>query len=331
MINLYESSGYLDIRSIFNSNYPFVFEIGGRGIGKTYGSIKFALENHIEFGLMRRTAVELDMITSPAISPVVAIGRDVGMPDIIGKSSKQYTTFRYDDQIIGYGFALSTVATLRGFSASTMEWLIFDEFITEPHVRKMKQEGLAFVNAVETIGRNRELQGLPPLKAHLLANTFNLDNPILEYFGLVDDIAEAQEDGREIIEYQDRGILVVLPQKSRISEAKRGTALYRAVDNRDFENLALNNIFKRPAAVVKSADLKQYKPLFEVEGLYIWRHKSQPVYHICTIRAGTPERVKVKQIFTRAPGLLLALTHDRVSFDNLSTFYKFAEITGLDT
>lgn len=331
MINLYESSGYLDIRSIFNSGYPFVFEIGGRGIGKTYGSIKYALENNIKFGLMRRTGPELDMITSREVSPIISIGAEYGMPDIQPKSHGQYSEFSFNDTVIACGFALSKIASMRGFSATDIEWLIYDEFITEPHVRRMKQEGLAFVNAVETIGRNRELQGRQPLKAHLLANTFNLDNPVLEYFGLVDDIAEAQEDGREIIEYPERGILVVLPQRSRISEAKRGTALYRAVDNKDFENLALNNIFKRPAAVVKAADLKQYKPLFEVEGLYIWRHKSQPYYHICTIRAGTPERVKVKQIFTRAPGLLLALTRDRISFDNLSTFYKFAEITGLDT
>ena len=330
MFDLYESSGYLNTRGIFNSGYPFVFEIGGRGIGKTYGAIKYGLENGIKFGLMRRTATELEIVSSP-ISPVISIGQDCGMGGIEPKSSKHYTEFVRDGKTLAYGFALSTIASLRGFSAEDLEWLIFDEFITEPHVRKMKSEGMAFANAVETISRNRELQGREPLKVHLLANTFNLDSPILNYFELVDDIARAQEDGKEILEYPDRGIMVVLPQKSRISEMKKETSLYRALKGSDFEELAIKSVFRLPRAVVKNPNLREYNPMGVLEGLYIYRHKSQPWYHICPTKQGTPQKLKVKQLYNTLPGLLLAITRDRITFDSLQTYYKFAEVVGLDT
>lgn len=44
-MNLYLDNGYVDIRSIRESGYPFIFMWGGRGIGKTYGVIDDVINN----------------------------------------------------------------------------------------------------------------------------------------------------------------------------------------------------------------------------------------------------------------------------------------------
>ena len=48
MILYDQKTGYVDVASILNAGYTFNFITGGRGIGKTYGFIKY----FIEFGIL---------------------------------------------------------------------------------------------------------------------------------------------------------------------------------------------------------------------------------------------------------------------------------------
>ena len=43
-MNLYTADGYADMSAIYNIDVPFIFVIGGRGTGKTYGILKYVLE-----------------------------------------------------------------------------------------------------------------------------------------------------------------------------------------------------------------------------------------------------------------------------------------------
>ena len=43
-INLYLDNGYLDMRSIMETDFPFIFVPGARGIGKTYTALKTVTE-----------------------------------------------------------------------------------------------------------------------------------------------------------------------------------------------------------------------------------------------------------------------------------------------
>ena len=111
-----------------------------------------------------------------------------------------------DGEIIGICLGLPTVATIRGFSASRFTDIIFDEFIPEKHVIQRKTEGDALLNAYTTINGNRELEGRPPVRLWLLANSNNINSPILTALGLVDPILRMREKGQEV--FQKDGVLI---------------------------------------------------------------------------------------------------------------------------
>ena len=56
VIMIYTKEGYIDFDALLkedNSIYKFI--VGGRGIGKTFGILKYMIEHHIKFIFMRRT------------------------------------------------------------------------------------------------------------------------------------------------------------------------------------------------------------------------------------------------------------------------------------
>ena len=52
--NIYLSSGYFNVEYALRFPVPFIFVVGGRGTGKTYGALRYVLENDIKFIYMRR-------------------------------------------------------------------------------------------------------------------------------------------------------------------------------------------------------------------------------------------------------------------------------------
>ena len=87
-----------------------------------------------------------------------------------------------------------------------MQLWIFDEFIPERHERPIKNEGAAFLNAYETMNRNRELQGYKPIQTLCLANANDLGNPIFMELGLVSRAMRMQQTGKTMSLLRDRGI-----------------------------------------------------------------------------------------------------------------------------
>ena len=245
-MGIYLDNGYLDIEKILSYNMPFSWVIGGRATGKTYGALKYAYESHTRFILMRRTQAQTDLINKPEFNPYKAINQDLGT-DIQVKSISKYNSKIYEPvedgaQLLGYTCALSTISNLRGFDASDCKLLIWDEFVPEKHERPIKGEGAAFLNAYETINRNRELKGEPPLQVLGLANAFNIANPVFLELGLVGRCEKMKNNDQEFFMDPERGILLVLLQHSKISKAKADTALYR-LSSGSYKDMALSNDF----------------------------------------------------------------------------------------
>ena len=231
-MNIYLSSGYVDIEKILSYKLPFNFLLGGRATGKTYGALKTLYQTDTRFMLMRRTQAQCDLINKPEFNPYKVICNDLGV-DIRVRSISKYNSLIYEsfgddaEKTLGYTCALSTIANMRGFDASDCKVLLYDEFIPERHERAIKSEGSAFANAYESISRNRELQGKDPLQAVCLANAFNIANPIFLEFGLVGICEKMKTKGQELYINRDRGILIALLDKSKISQQKKDTALYK--------------------------------------------------------------------------------------------------------
>ena len=289
-MGLYLDNGYLDIRYCLKFKCPFTFIIGGRGTGKTFGALKTCLEDEKIFMLMRRTQAQADLISKPAFSPINPVADYLGLQVRIEAATKYNGMIYTDDQLRGYTAALSTFSNLRGFSGEDIEILVADEFIPELHERQMKHEADAFFNVVETINRNRELQGRDPVLSLLLSNSNSLASPILDALDLVRVVSRMERNGQTEYINKERGIAIFLLFGSEISEKKKETALYRATAGTDFAAMALENQFAYDdLSDVKSMPLTGMKLRWKIGPYFMYSYPGG--LYLSEHGAGTPARV----------------------------------------
>lgn len=301
-MSIYLSSGYVDINKILGYRLPFNFIIGGRGTGKTYGALRNAYETDTRFMLMRRTQAQCDLINKPEFNPYKAVCEDISA-NIGVKSISKYNALIYEDKgedleykVLGYTCALSTIANMRGFDASDVKLLIYDEFIPERHERVLKNEGTAFLNAYETINRNREIKGEQPLQVLCMANAFNIANAIFLELGLVGICEKMQLKGQELFIDKTRGILIAMLNNSKISEKKSNTALYK-LSSGSYADMALSNDFAyNDSSGIKSLPLSEHKLLCTVGEISIYKHKSKRQFYISEHRTGSAPVYKSDEV-----------------------------------
>ena len=292
-MKLYQDTGYVNIAGILSLGIPFNFVVGGRGTGKTYTSLDYVVENDIKFMFMRRTQAQADLINKPEFTPFKPLCRNKNL-DIITKPLTKYNAGFYmedENSPIGYTAALSTISNIRGFDASDVQLWIYDEFIPERHERPIKDEGAAFLNAYETINRNRELKGEKPLQVLCLANANDISNPIFMELGLVSKAEKMMRTGKEISVDYNRGVAIFMLNASPVSSLKSKTALYKLTSGSEFEKMSIyndfvdvdySNIVKRP--------LIEYVPVVEVGEICIYRHKNNNKLYVAQHTVGSPPK-----------------------------------------
>lgn len=289
---LYLENGYVNISYCLGFGCSTVIIIGGRGTGKTYGALQEAIETDRRIILMRRTQSQADLINKPEFSPVNPVVQDLGLSLVVKQISK-YNSALYigeDEKLLGFTAALSTFSNLRGFDSSSVNLLIYDEFIPEIHERPIKGEGLALLNVYETVNRNRELQGRNPLQMLLLSNANRLDSPILDTLGLVNVVDRMRTKGQEEYINPQRGIAVFMLQDSPISAAKGHTALYRMVGDGSFSKMSLGNEFAfDDMADIRSLPLSGWKLAAQIGPIYLY--KKDGMYYVSHHCAGTPGKI----------------------------------------
>ena len=302
---MYDSNGYLDFNYIYNNSLTYTFIVGGRGIGKTFGALKYVLENDIKFIFLRRTQTQIDMIKNEDMNPFRALERVLG--DVYATATKKvnkhitalYRAERNADGILqpygkplGYLMALSTIANIRGFDASDVDCLIYDEFIGEKHEARIQSEGTAFLNCVETLARNRELTGRQPMKVLCLANSNMLANPLFIELQLVTECERMLNKSQTIRSLPMRDLTLILLNTTPISEQKAQTSLYKLAGQKSsFTKMALDNEFTAEEMTdIKSLNLREYKPIVSVGELNIYRHKSRNDYYVTGHTSGSPSQ-----------------------------------------
>lgn len=302
----YTKEGYIDFEEVMkNDPSDYIFMVGARAIGKTFGALKYALDHGVKFIFMRRTQTQVDLIKSDDLSPFRAL-EQLGQEYMttvrnINKNITGIYRMRFDPEAqdyvpdslpIGYVMALSTVSNIRGFDASDVDLLIYDEFIGEKHEKPIRSEGTAFLNAIETIARNRELQGRQPMRVVCLANSTDLANPIfieLKIITICEKMIKAREELKII---KDRDMSIYILNRSPISLKKAQTSLYKLSGaESDFSQMSLENQFNREYfGQVKSMNLKEFKPLVTVGEISIYKHKSQRRWYVTDHASGSPEK-----------------------------------------
>lgn len=282
---LYLDNGYLNFDMIMNIESPFIFITGGRGIGKSYGCIKWMIENKKSFLYLRRSEIECKLQTNNITSQLSPVIDDLGMKMEFSSIDKMSVCTVSNGSRVFLG-ALSTFSNLRGIDLRACEYIVYDEFIPEIHARKIKEEGLAFANVYETTARNRELEGGKPLKAILLSNSLNIDCDIYRTFDIIPMMERLISEDAEMI---TEGVKTVIrPNRSPISNKKRKTALYQAVSD-EYASMSLDNQFiMNDFSVVKKRNKNEYNAYIQIGEITILRHKTRKEYYVIFARQKSP-------------------------------------------
>ena len=304
-MKLYQENGYIDVEGILQRKLPFNFVVGGRGSGKTYTALLQAVLDKRTFIYLRRTQSQCDLINKMEFSPFKAINRDQHW-NIQAKPISKYNAGFYevdesgetDPVLIGYTAALSTISNLRGFDASDVSLIIYDEFIPEHHERPIKNEGSAFLNMYETINRNRELTGGKAVQVLALANANDMANEIFITLKLVQKAEKMAENKTEILVDQQRGIGIYMLEYSPISAEKQQTALYRLMeDSSEFSQMAVHNAFSLDNIDrIGSRNLREFQAVVQVGELTIYRHKSKNEFYVTEHASGNPRSYGIGDI-----------------------------------
>ena len=293
-MKIYDSNGYVNVRGILDEGYPFNFLVGGRGTGKTYTTLKVAKEDGRKFMLMRRTQSQADLISKPEFSVFKPLNADLGWNVCVERISKYNSAF-YEpngelNTQIGYTCALSTISNMRGFDASDIQLIIYDEFIPEKHERLLKNEADALFNAYETMNRNREIKGIAPIQLACLANANDITNPVFESLKLIRIADKMQKGNSERWTDDKRGIQLIMLHRSPISRAKANTVLYNLTEGSEFAEMALDNDFSIDRQHVKPRPLSEYVPVCSIGELCIYRHKAENKLYATTHLTGVFNR-----------------------------------------
>lgn len=296
---------YINIWDYQNKEYPFQIFIGGRGTGKTYSALDGIISRDDRFIFMRRTAQELDLMIDSekgeGANPFKPInrdrGRDIGLHKIVKNLAGVYEREMIDGKLapsgepLGYAVALSTIASIRGLDFSDCKYCIYDEFIPEKHVRRMKNEGAALLNAYETMCRNRELAGEDPLYMFMLSNSNDIYNDIFIELNLVHEIEKAINKKTADIYFPVRGLAVHLLQPAdEFVEAKSQTAVMKLSAGSTFAEMALGNKFAyNDFSLISTHKLAGFRPMCSIGKATLYKKKGSRFVYVSYAGAQCPK------------------------------------------
>ena len=298
-MELYDKNGYVNIKAIMDHPATFVFIYGGRGTGKTYGALQYALDQGKGFLYTRRLLSQAEVTAGESLQPFNQLNMDRGWSIVPFKDNKYSWTFAESEQdekgILRRGTrhgvmsAINTFKNIRGISAEWIDMFIHDEFIPELNERPIRGEATALFNAYESVNRNRELTGRPPVKLLCLANANDIANPVFMELQLVRAAEKIRKEGKDYIYIPKQRMLLVDLFRSEISERKSKTALYDLTRGTEFYNMAVKNVFSGvERGRIGHQNVREYRPIVRAGEITIYRHKSRKEYYVTVLATGNP-------------------------------------------
>ena len=278
MGKIYTTEGWVNWDYIIGQGSAFNMIVGARGVGKTYGLMKWSIEHNRPFIYVRRLKSQLEQCATIDGNPFNKLNKDMDI-NVRPKTTKAGIVFADDDRIIALGVALSTVANVRGFDYSQYDMIVFDEAIASEGERPIPKEFSAFLNFYETVNRNRELSGEKPVQCFLLGNANRLTNPYFSGWGFMRTALKMLEGKQMVWRSADGSRLMIMLIDSSISARKKETALYKNA-SRDFMVMALDNAFRTDGTQIRSMPLREFNHIVSIGEIGIYKHKSQRLYYV---------------------------------------------------
>lgn len=288
---------YVDVMDYMDPAYPFQIFMGGWGVGKTYSALKGVIERGYKFIYMRRTTEQLNSLTDPkqadVTNPFKSVNTDFGWNIGLKKLGKKVAGIYNREvnergenvpqgELLGAAISLFGLASIRGIDMTDMDFWIYDEFCREMHEQKRNGEFKALIRGYETIARNRELRGQPPLPLFLFSNTDDLYNDILIGLGLVHHAEQMQIKGEHHKYFKSRGLaLHLLETPPSLRREKEKTALYKLMAGTNYISTALDNEFGfADFSYVGYMQTRGMRPLCHVGKAYIYCKKGDQFIYV---------------------------------------------------
>lgn len=303
MQSLYDKNGYVSIPVLLGYGQTFTYCWAGRGTGKTYGALKYCIENNLTFMLVRSRDAQIKALQIPEMSPFHPLNLDNNWSiqpfplkeGILGfynsvvdeKTGKLKPT----GKLLGFAVALSTIGKLRGFSGEGTDIIIYDEFIPVKGEMPLKDAGFLFASLYETVARNREIKDGTKVKALLLSNSENLACDIFMYYKLMGKASDMAINNQSVAILKNRETAMFNLWDSPISEKKKNTALYKMLgEDSSYSKMSLGNEFySADYSGISSQNLNEYRPVLALETICVYEHKMHSNIYISTHKSGNPE------------------------------------------
>ena len=295
MGKLYLDNGYPNIDYIWETATNFITITSSRGTGKTYGVAQRVVETARtgggKFIWLRRWGPQILKARTPVGNPFSRLNMDKGwnvqafsvsadMVAFYDAGQNERGKMAPDGDLLGVGTSLSALANVRGMDFSGFDAIVFDEYIPLTTERTLANEFTAFLDFYETVNRNRELQGMYPVKAVLLGNANQLANPYYIGWDFMSTAVKMIRGKQMIYRTPDKSRAMIILQDSPISRRKMQTGLYKNAPQ-DFIEMAINNAFYIDPTRVASRPLIEFDYLCSIGDIGMYRHKSRREFYIC--------------------------------------------------
>lgn len=231
---------FYNIDNILKKNSVYNIIIGERSNGKTYTSLKYALEHYFKTGgqlaLVRRWREDIkgrratEIFTAHNVNGEIEKLSKGEFKGVHYYNSKFYLC-NYDENnkpiysdkdVFAYSFALSESEHNKSISYPKIETIIFDEFLTNKLY--LNDEFVLFMNTVSTIVRQRT-----NVKIFMLGNTVNKFSPYFEEMGLT-HIQQQQQGTIDVYTYGDSELTVAVEYCKSTQNSKENN-FYFAFNN----------------------------------------------------------------------------------------------------
>lgn len=231
---------YYSLNKINKKNATYNVIFGERSNGKTYATLKQALENYFDngsqFAYIRRWSV--DVQPKRMNNLFNAIIEDGYLEKLSGGKFTAifYRTGRFylctyndkgkpiynEEDVIGYAFSLSENEHNKANSYPRVTTIIFDEFLTNKIY--LPDEFILFMNTVSTIVRQRT-----NVKIYMLGNTVNKFCPYFKEMGLT-NILSMKQGSIDLYTYGDSKLKVAVEYADSKKKFKKNN-FYFAFNN----------------------------------------------------------------------------------------------------
>lgn len=239
-----DMSEFYDYKQTLSRQAAMNFIVGERGLGKTYGFLKYCVERFIkkrkQFIYLRRFQSDVERCRSSLFDHHLN-HNEFGEHIIEYKNGKYYC----NGQVMGYILPLTKAAAIKSTAWPDVETIIFDEFLLTSTVQHyLRNEPFEFASLCDSIFRERDP------KIFLLGNASTITNPYFEYFRIKLD------PKREYQSFKNGLILVHYSKNLAYREKRKRSKFGQLMSGTSYEDYAIENkfcmdsssfILKRPA------------------------------------------------------------------------------------